>query len=184
MTGMNPPKSIMPCEIQASGAIEQWFYGELDPDERRGIEFHLAACAECRGALDELKTIRSALATRPVITAPPGDDWTSLMSRIDLAVAHESRSPAKVVAMPAPRSRPVPAYLAMAAVLTLVTASVTYLARHRESRPAEPAVRPESRCHPQRLRPCRRLIPGLQLRHRSRIRLRPSASSISSDRSS
>ena len=140
MTGMNPPKSIMPCEIQASGAIEQWFYGELDPDERRGIEFHLAACAECRGALDELKTIRSALATRPVITAPPGDDWTSLMSRIDLAVAHESRSPAKVVAMPAPRSRPVPAYFAMAAVLTLVTASVTYLARHRETRPAEPAV--------------------------------------------
>ena len=130
----------MPCEIQASGAIEQWFYGELDPDQRRGIEFHLAACAECRGALDELKTIRSALATRPVITAPPGDDWTSLMSRIDLAVAHESRSPPKVVAMPAPRSRPVPAYLAMAAVLTLVTASVTYLARHRESRPAEPAV--------------------------------------------
>lgn len=143
MTGMNPPKSpptsMMPCEIQASGAIEQWFYGELDPDERRGIEFHLAACAECRGALDELKTIRSALATRPVITAPPGDDWTSLMSRIDLAVAHESRSPAKVVAMP-PRSRPVPAYLAMAAVLTLVTASVTYLARHRESGPVEPTA--------------------------------------------
>ena len=111
MTGMNPPKSIMPCEIQASGAIEQWFYGELDPDERRGIEFHLAACAECRGALDELKTIRSALATRPVITAPPGDDWTSLMSRIDLAVAHESRSPAKVAAMAAPRSQRVPATL-------------------------------------------------------------------------
>lgn len=130
----------MPCEIQASGAIEQWFYGELDPDERCGIEFHLAACAECRGALDELKTIRSALATRPVITAPPGDDWTSLMSRIDLAVAHESRRPAKVAAMPAPRSRRVPAYLAMAAVLTLVTASVTYLARHRGSGPVEPAV--------------------------------------------
>ena len=143
MTGMNPPQSpptSMPCEIQASGAIEQWFYGELDPDERRGIEFHLAACAECRGALDELKTIRSALATRPVITAPPGDDWTSLMSRIDLAVAHESRSPAKVAAMPAPRSRRVPAYLAMAALLTLVTASVTYLARHRGSGRVEPAV--------------------------------------------
>ena len=139
MTGMKPVKSMTPCDVQASGAIELWFYGELDPDERRGIEFHLAVCAECRGALDELKTIRTALATRPVVTAPPGDDWTSLMSRIDLAVAQESRSPAKVVAMP-PRSRPVPAYLAMAAVLTLVTASVTYLARHRESRPVESTV--------------------------------------------
>ena len=184
MTGMNPLKSIMPCDDSGVRRDRAVVLRELDPDERRGIEFHLAACAECRGALDELKTIRSALATRPVVTAPPGDDWTSLMSRIDLAVAHESRSPAKVVAMPAPRSRPVPAYLAMAAVLTLVTASVTYLARHRESRPAEPAVGPESRWHPHRLRPCRRLIPGLQLRHRSRIRLRPSASSISSDRSS
>lgn len=139
MTGMKPVKSMTPCDVQASGAIELWFYGELDPDERRRIEFHLAVCAECRGALDELKTIRNALATRPVVTAPPGDDWTSLMSRIDLAVAQESRSPAKVVAMP-PRSRPVPAYLAMAAVLTLVTASVTYLARHRESRPVESTV--------------------------------------------
>lgn len=139
MTGMKPVKSMTPCDVQASGAIELWFYGELDPDERRRIEFHLAVCAECRGALDELKTIRTALATRPVVTAPPGDDWTSLMSRIDLAVAQESRSPAKVVAMP-PRSRPVPAYLAMAAVLTLVTASVTYLARHRESRPVESTV--------------------------------------------
>lgn len=139
MTGMKPVKSMTPCDVQASGAIELWFYGELDPDERRRIEFHLAVCAECRGALDELKTIRTALATRPVVTAPPGDDWTSLMSRIDVAIAHESRSPAKVVAMP-PRSRPVPAYLAMAAVLTLVTASVTYLARHRESRPVESTV--------------------------------------------
>lgn len=139
MTGMKPVKSMTPCDVQASGAIELWFYGELDPDERRRIEFHLAVCAECRGALDELKTIRTALATRPVVTAPPGDDWTSLMSRIDLAVAQESRSPAKVVATP-PRSRPVPAYLAMAAVLTLVTASVTYLARHRESRPVESTV--------------------------------------------
>lgn len=139
MTGMKPVKSMTPCDVQASGAIELWFYGELDPDERRRIEFHLAVCAECRGALDELKTIRTALATRPVVTAPPGDDWTSLMSRIDLAVAQESRSPVKVVATP-PRSRPVPAYLAMAAVLTLVTASVTYLARHRESRPVESTV--------------------------------------------
>jgi len=140
MTGMKPLNSMTPCDVQASGAIDLWFYGELDPDERRRIEFHLGVCAECRGALEELKTIRTALAARPVVAAPPGDDWTSLMSRIDLAVANESRSPAKVVAMPAPRSRPLPAYLAMAAVLTLVTASVTYLVRHRESRPAEPAV--------------------------------------------
>ena len=42
MTGMKPVKSMTPCDVQASGAIELWFYGELDPDERRRIEFHLA----------------------------------------------------------------------------------------------------------------------------------------------
>ena len=36
MTGMKPVNSMTPCDVQASGAIELWFYGELDPDERHG----------------------------------------------------------------------------------------------------------------------------------------------------
>jgi Putative zinc-finger len=135
------------CDVQASGAIELYFYEELTAAERRDVDTHLAACAECRGALDELRTIRAALAARPAVDAPPGGDWASLMSRIDAAVTHEpTRLAAAVPADRVIRRRPVPAYIAMAAVLTLVTASVAYLARQPRVRPA--AVVPVARVEP------------------------------------
>jgi hypothetical protein len=154
---------MSPCGVQASGAIELLFYGELAGDARREAEAHLAACSECRSALEELGTMRAALATRPVVDAPPGEDWTSLMSRIDVAVAHEPTgrvNPSRVASafrrkhatgsrlppdggshesVPT-RQRPIPAYLALAALLTLVTASVAYLALHREARAREPGM--------------------------------------------
>jgi Putative zinc-finger len=131
-----------PCEVQASGAIELLFYGELAGDERQATEAHIATCAECRTTLEELRTIRAALATRPVVAAPPGEDWTSLMSRIDFAVAHERTHlpPGGSHESAVTRYRPIPAYLALAALLTLVTASVAYLARHQEARPVDPGT--------------------------------------------
>jgi hypothetical protein len=134
------------CDIQASGAIELYFYEELGASERRDVEAHLPACEECRAALDELKTIRTALAGRPAVTAPPGDDWTSLMSRIALAVAREPvrLAAASLEAFPvsAVRRRPFPAYLAMAALITLVTASIAYLASHQSGTTAGPHAAP------------------------------------------
>jgi hypothetical protein len=160
---MNFMQSTTPCDVQASGAIELLFYGELAGDERRDVESHLAGCAECRGALDELEAIRDALATRPVVDAPPENDWTSLMSRLDVAIAHEPRggvNPSGVASafrrkdlvgsglppeggshdVVPTRRRPTPAYLALAAMLTLVTASVTYLARHQVRPRQDPSV--------------------------------------------
>jgi hypothetical protein len=128
------------CRIQASGAIELYFYEDLVPSERRDVEAHLPSCAECRAALDELNEIRTALALRPAVSGPPDGDWTSLMSRIELAVAQEPVRLSAVSPSASPvsaaRSWPLPAYVAMAALLTLVTASVVYLASHQRGTPA------------------------------------------------
>jgi hypothetical protein len=128
MTSMNG------CELQASGAIELYFYEELNASERAEIERHVSACAECRRAVEELSTIRTALATRPRVEAPPGNDWGAFMARLDEAIRFEGRArTARVVSMPRPpgvrRAAGYASYLAMAAVATLVTSAVVYYGR-------------------------------------------------------
>ncbi len=128
------------CDIQASGAIDLYFYGELAAGERQELERHLARCPECRGALDELQAIRAALAARPAVASPPGGDWTSLMARIGGSVADVPARPAEAArGTPGLPTTPLPAYLALAALLTLVTGGVAYLARQ----PAGVSARPE-----------------------------------------
>ena len=125
----------MSCHVHASGTIDLYFYGELPLDERAGIEAHLARCAECRAALDDLSVIRAALAVRPDVATPPGGDWSGFMTRLNTRVAHEDApgpvaapaGPARVVAMP--MRRRVAPYLAAAAVLALVTVSSVLLVR-------------------------------------------------------
>jgi hypothetical protein len=122
------------CDVQLSGAVDLYFYGELPAAERLELERHLRACDECRTALEDLRTIRAALATRPDVSAPPGGDWSSFMARLQPAIDREPRVVA-FVPPPAPdarvRRRQLAGHLAMAALLTLVTASVGYLALHR-----------------------------------------------------
>jgi hypothetical protein len=113
------------CLIHGSGQIELYFYGELPDAERRDVERHLASCAACRQALDDLALIRSALAQRPEADAPPSGDWSTFMARLDAAVARERALPA------APAVRRVMPLLAMAALLALVTISVLLVARSR-----------------------------------------------------
>jgi hypothetical protein len=122
----------MACEIQASGAIELYFYRELDADARRAVSAHLASCRECRGTLDELGMIEEILSRRARVSEPPDRDWAPLMARIASGIEGERLRPA-AMAPPADafRRRPMPAYLAMAALLALVTASVGYLASQR-----------------------------------------------------
>ena len=131
------------CERQQSGDIELYFYDELGPAERSEVESHLRSCPECRRAFDELGTIRSALAARPVVDAPPGGDWTGFMRRLDEAVRFDrdthrqvddtvrggAWSP-RVVSIGRARRRAAYApYLATAAVLTLVTSALVHVAR-------------------------------------------------------
>ena len=107
----------MTCEWHERGAVEQYFYDELDTAERERFEAHVDACGSCRAALDDLRAIADALDGRPRVDAPPGGDWTSFMDRLDAEVAG---------AAPGPRRRQDwfgPA-LKMAAMVALVTAAV------------------------------------------------------------
>ena len=127
------------CTVLASGSIELYFYDELDAVERASVDRHLPTCRECRAALEEMQVIASALAARPAISAPADGDWAPFMARLDAALQGE-----KVLRHPeAPASlsrRPAVQYLAMAAVLSLVTSSVGYLAYQRYARPALPST--------------------------------------------
>jgi hypothetical protein len=123
------------CGIHASGAIELYFYGELEGAERRDIARHVRGCEACRQALEELALIREALDTRPDVCAPEGGDWTAFMTRLDAAVRRERRQQqaAGIVTFETVRTaRPSYAgYLAMAALVALVTMSVLFVARSR-----------------------------------------------------
>jgi anti-sigma factor RsiW len=135
---------MTPCEFQRSGTIELYFYGELTPSEREAFDRHLAACGACRRALEELALIREALAARPTVSAPPGGDWSGFMSGLERAIADEGRSARPPVAVAAPKAtlarRPYAAYLAMAALLTLVTMSVMFVMRSRSAPAPLPAA--------------------------------------------
>ncbi len=135
------------CQRQAAGDVELYFYDELDPSARASVEQHLLSCAECRRALEELSTIRAALATRPVIDAPADGDWSAFMIRLNETIALDASLTAKdggsTDASPSgePGAHRYMSYLAMAAVLTLVTSAVVYVsrmpARHAPAKPSD-----------------------------------------------
>lgn len=121
------------CHRQASGAIELYFYGELDDRERDAIGRHISTCPECRQALEDLGTIREALAGRPDVDAPAGGDWGPFMARLDEAV-HRDRTatPATSAEATMLRGRSYVGYIAMAALIALITMSVLFVWRTRE----------------------------------------------------
>ncbi len=132
------------CDIQASGAIELYFYGELEGAEHHEIARHVRGCEMCRQALEELALIRAALDARPIVSAPAGGDWTAFMARLDAAVQHENEARRRqevVVFERREAARPsYTGYLAMAALLALVTMSVLFVARSRGAvAPPQPA---------------------------------------------
>ena len=118
------------CDVHGSGDIELYFYGELAPPEREAIERHVLRCADCRAALDELRVIREALAARPDVSAPRLGDWSAFMSRLNSSIASERARDGGGTLQRGSRS-PYIAYLAMAALLALVTISVAVAIRAR-----------------------------------------------------
>jgi len=123
------------CDLFDSPDIELYFYHELDARERGRVDAHLRGCAACRQRLDDLRAIRRALASRPVVDAPPAGDWSGFMRRLDAAIAAETSAPAAASVSPrvaTPRRgwslRPA---LALAAMLALVTIGVAIAARYR-----------------------------------------------------
>jgi hypothetical protein len=127
----------MSCDIQAAGTIELYFYGELPLADRADIQAHVKQCPDCRQALEDLSVIRAALATRPDVATPPRGDWSPFMARLEAAIQRERDAAAqpdagtsrRVLVMPIRRRRA--PYLAMAAMLALVTISVLSVMRER-----------------------------------------------------
>jgi hypothetical protein len=130
------------CHVHVSGDLELYFYDELAPAERESIERHVVSCAACRSALDELQTIRVALDSRPLVSGPPSGDWSPFMTRLDAAIANErAAGQPRVVSFVTGTRRPYIAYVAMAAMLALVTVGVAIALRSRQApiTPAAPA---------------------------------------------
>jgi hypothetical protein len=128
------------CEVHASGAIELYFYDELTPREREAVETHVLSCGHCRTVLAELGVIRDALAQRRVVSGPASGDWSAFMSRLDASIAGERLPARHIVEFARASRRRYVNYVAMAALLTLVTVSVAIAIRSRAV-PASPVTR-------------------------------------------
>jgi hypothetical protein len=138
----------MTCQRYGSGDLELYFYDELSTQMRQELGQHLAGCADCRVALEELHAIRRALASRPDVSAPASGDWSNFMSRLDAVVARErSASPQVVSLLSRPRRR-FAEYMAVAALLALVTFSVAVAFRARHAPGASAAPRSAQRVLP------------------------------------
>ncbi|MGH9374305.1 MAG: anti-sigma factor family protein, partial [Vicinamibacterales bacterium] len=126
----------MTCEAQAAGAIELYFYGELAPTDRADTQSHLKRCAECRRALEDLSMIRAALGSRPDVATPPGGDWSAFMARLDESVRQVQQASAGEIGGRTRAAAPLPGrivpYLALAAMLALVTVSVLFVIGQRD----------------------------------------------------
>ena len=138
------------CHIQDSGAVELYFYEELDAAGRDRIAAHVRQCRDCASTLEDLRMIRQVLAARPDVAAPADGDWSAFMGRLDAAIRGKSPGARSggVVRLAASREvaavepfRPRPAvhsltgFLAMAALLAVVTLGVLFVARQRASMP-------------------------------------------------
>jgi hypothetical protein len=135
----------MTCERHAHGDLELYFYDELSSEKREEVGRHVGSCQDCRAALDELHAIRAALASRPDVSGPASGDWSPFMSRLDAAIANERLPSPRVVSFASRSRRRYVEYVAIAALLALVTFSVAVALRGRHI-PVEP-VAPTSTQH-------------------------------------
>jgi hypothetical protein len=136
----------MTCERHASGDLELYFYDELPANAREDVSRHVSACQHCRAALEELEAIRVALAGRPDVSAPASGDWSPFMSRLDVAIASERSRPPQVVPFASRIRHRYVDYAAIAALLALVTFSVTvaFRARHAPVAPVTSHTAPHA----------------------------------------
>ena len=59
----------MEC-LTVQTALEAYVDGDLDPEEARSLELHLADCASCQKALTRLQAVEEALVTWPLVVEP------------------------------------------------------------------------------------------------------------------
>src|SRR5258708_6874919 len=72
----------MTAQDQWTNKLSDYIDDELSPQERAGLETHLASCAECTATLEELREVvarAGALHPRP----PSADLWPGIAPRLD-----------------------------------------------------------------------------------------------------
>jgi anti-sigma factor RsiW len=117
--------------------------GDLSPAERTACEAHLAECAMCRAALDEMRLVIAAAKTDPDVM-PSTDLWPGVINRIDPAKAGSHDRPIRVwgrtSARPKQFSFTLPQLALAASLLIAVSAAVAYLAAGRSAVTNQPAA--------------------------------------------
>lgn len=124
------------CELSESPDIELYFYGELADADRARVDAHLHRCEACRQRLEDLHAIRRALAARPVVDAPPAEDWSGFTRRLDAAVGIASASPASSASSPYSAASAVYSAAAAAAILLAASLGIYYARSARQTAPA------------------------------------------------
>jgi hypothetical protein len=114
------------CRFMDAGAIELYFYGELEPSAAGRIDAHVRQCSECRQHLDDLRSIQAALASRRRVDAPPAGDWAEFTKRLDASLTSVPVIPPRRTAIP---------WLAIAATLAIVAGGVFVTSRVARERP-------------------------------------------------
>jgi len=71
----------MSCE-ETMRRLDDLLDGELPPEERAGVQAHLAGCASCREALARAERLRGLTAQLPRAVEPTRDLWPSIEDRL------------------------------------------------------------------------------------------------------
>lgn len=130
---------------QWTDRLSEYLDDELAPEERAEIERHLAGCADCSGALEELHAVVRRAAVLPE-AHPAADLWPGIAARIG------AKSTAAAVVVPIRRARrltftfTIPQLAAAGVALLLAGGGGAYLLAPRAAavpvaeRPAAPAA--------------------------------------------
>ncbi len=125
----------MNCELWDAPDIELYFYGELDELAHARVAAHLRTCAACRQRLDDLRAIRRALASSPLVDAPPARDWSGFMRRLDAAVGAGTTTPQPTTILERTGSTWNVRHLAVMAATLVVVALGVFMASRVRPRP-------------------------------------------------
>jgi putative zinc finger protein len=117
------------------GSLTRYSDGELDAGEKRRVDAHLASCAQCRAALDEIQFSARLVRQLSAVSAPP-----SVWQGIDAAI--ESRSGGSAFGGTRPTEslfgRPL-RWAAAFAVIAIASGSAYWWTREAAPRPWEVA---------------------------------------------
>ena len=117
--------------------LSEYLDDELTPDERRDVDAHLAACADCTAVLDELKRVVARAKT--VEARPPVEDlWPGIVARTADARADKPTP----VSFPASRrfSFTMPQALAASLAIALISGGVVWQLVDRSAKASRSSV--------------------------------------------